>query len=86
MLQPLAQRLALHQLRHHIAGAGWQRPNVVERADVRVIQCRDSASLMLESRAELFLCNFDSDRASQARVAGLEDLAYAASPSSASIR
>ena len=67
------ERRALDVLHHQVI-----RPDIVERADVGMIQRRDSARFALESFAELGLGNLDRDDAIEARVAGLVHLAHAA--------
>ena len=47
-LQPGGESFALHQLHHEVIGT-----DIVERADVRMIQCGDGARLALEACAEL---------------------------------
>src|SRR5262249_3350135 len=64
MFEPIAQGFALYQLGHHIAGTGWQRSDVVECADVGMIQCRYRPRLSFESFAELLRGNLDGDSAS----------------------
>ena len=57
-LQPGRDRLALHQFHHQVV-----RPNVVERADVGVVQRRNRARLALETGAELLASGLDGDGA-----------------------
>jgi hypothetical protein len=77
------QRLALEQLHDQIR----RRPfaaDVVERADVRMIQRRDRARLALEARAQVLALgdalrqDFDRYLPVEARVARAVDLAHAA--------
>ena len=60
----LRQRRALDQLHHEIVG-----PDVVERADVGMVQRRHGARLPLEPCAEAVAANLDRDRALQTRIA-----------------
>ena len=71
--QPCRQRFALHQFHHQVV-----RPNVVERADVRVVQRGNRARLALETGAELLVSDLDGDGAAQSRVDRPKDLAHAA--------
>ena len=66
--QPCRERLALDQLHHKVVEA-----YVVQRADVRVIQSRDCASLTAEALAELVVCDFEGNRAIEASVRCLVD-------------
>ena len=58
--------------------------NVVERADVRMIELRDRARFSLEALprfhvlGEMLGKNFDGDGSIEARVDGLVDLSHAA--------
>ena len=91
--QTLGQRLAFEILQHQKAnrvtseagsGRGPALADVVERADVRMIERRDRARFALEAVAELRIGrelrrqNFDRDRAIEARVARPIDFAHAA--------
>ena len=67
------QRLALDVLHHEVVG-----PDVVQRANVRVIQLRDGSRFALEALAERAQVLLDCDDAIQASVAGFVDLAHAA--------
>ena len=53
-------------------------PDVVEHADVRVVQRGDGASLLLEALAVRAIECFDRDRAAETGVGRLVDLAHAA--------
>ena len=50
--EALGERLALEQLHHQVVGVALAA-DVVERADVRVVERRDRAGLALEARAHL---------------------------------
>ena len=82
---PLRERLSLQQLHHEERGA-CVLANVVERADVRVCQLRDSAGFTVEPIAELrVLCevrrqHLDCHRAIEPRVARTIDLAHTPGP------
>ena len=52
LLQPVSERLSLEQFHHQVVDAVLVT-DVVERADVRVVETRDRARLVLESRAYL---------------------------------
>ena len=69
------QSLALDILHHQIVGA-----DVIQRADMRVIQGGDGPRLALETFAELFTADLDRHRAVQTRVKRFEDPAHAAGP------
>ena len=73
LFDALRQRLTLHQFHHQVVGA-----DVVERADVGVIQGSDRAGFRLEALAEAFRRNFDGDIAAKARVVGAIHLAHPA--------
>jgi hypothetical protein len=47
---------------------GVVRPDVEQRADIRMVQCRNHASLALEPFRELRRGNFDGDTAAEARI------------------
>ena len=66
------QRRALDVFHHQVI-----RADIVELADVGMIQLRDGAGFTLEAFAEVRLCNFDRDEAIEARVAGFVNLAHA---------
>src|SRR5205807_9259554 len=63
LFEPLGQRWTIYQLHHHVS-----RTNVVEMADVEMVQCRDSQRFMLEAFGETLSGNLDSDFAVKARV------------------
>ena len=67
------QRRALDELHHQVI-----RPDVVELADVRMIQRRHGARFALEAFGELLLGDLDGDDAVEPRVARLPHLAHAA--------
>ena len=77
------QRLA-RQVLHHEVGGAVMLADVVQRADVRVVQPGDGLGLALEAGtavgvgAELGRQDLDGDAAIEAGVAGLVDLAHAA--------
>jgi len=58
------QRVALHQFHHEIV-----RTNVVNRADVRVVEVGNGPDFPLKSVAEFVIRDLDGDSAAQARVA-----------------
>ena len=78
----VGERLAVEKL-HHQKIALAIATDVVERADVRMIEARDRARLALQSRAELRVRgelggeDFHRDVAPEARVDGAIDLAHA---------
>src|SRR5580658_3577215 len=59
------QRSAVNQFHYQVI-----RADVVELADIRMIQLRYRPGFMLEALAELILGNFDCDVAAEPRVAG----------------
>src|SRR5205085_11292506 len=71
--EPVRDGLALHQFHHEVV-----RPDVVESADVGVIQRRNRTGLALEAGAELLMGELDGDGPAEARVDGAKDLAHAA--------
>ena len=71
--QPCRHRFALHQFHHQVV-----RANVVERADVGVVQRGNRARLALETGAELLVSGLDGDGAAQSRVDRPKDFAHAA--------
>ena len=82
--EPLGQRLALEPLHDQEVDAVLVA-DVVERADVRVIERRDRARLALEARAPIrrraansWRQDLDGHSPVQPRVAGAVDLAHAA--------
>ena len=81
--QPLRQRLAF-QILHHQEIDPVLVADVVEGADVRMIQAGDGASFALESLAQFGAVrkmrgqNLDRDDAIEARVAGAVHLAHPA--------
>src|SRR4051794_9246480 len=78
MFEPFEQGFALHQLRHHVTGAGWQRPDVVKRADVGMIQCRYRSRLAFESLTELLGGKFYGYNTAQTSVHSTVDLSHPA--------
>ena len=82
--QPLLQRFAVQQFHHQERNALGGHADVVDRADIRVLERGDRAGLALESRAPLRIGrhvgrqHFDGDRAIEPRVAGLVDFAHPA--------
>jgi hypothetical protein len=78
------QRLALQILHHHVTGV-ILIADVVECADVRMVQRCDSAGFAFEAgtqilpRGDVFRQNLDSNRAVEASVAGLVDFAHSSS-------
>jgi hypothetical protein len=82
-LEPAGQRLALEVLHDEIRRAVLFA-DVVQRADVRVLELRDRARFTIEPLSELRIASkrgwkdFDGDDAIETRVAGLVDLTHAA--------
>src|SRR6516162_7636237 len=74
-LQGASQRAALDVLQHEII-----RPNVVNLADMRMIQRGNRTRFLLESSRVLGLQPLNRDDAVQPRVARLPDLTHAARP------
>ena len=66
-----AERRSFDQFHHQVVGS-----DVVEMADVRMIQRGDGAGFAFETFAEAFARNFDRDLAAQTRVAGAVHLAH----------
>ena len=81
--QPLGQSFSFEKLHHQIVGA-ILRANVVELADVRMVQRRNRPRLALHAlfqlrrRRKMRGENFDRDRAVEARVAGAIHFSHAA--------
>ncbi len=71
---PVRQRWTLDELHHEII-----RADIVERADIGVIQCGDGAGFPFEALAELRGRNLDGDIAPQPGITGLPHFAHAAS-------
>jgi hypothetical protein len=84
-VEPLAQRFPVEVLHHQVRRA-VSVADVVEGADVRVVQRGDALRLAIEPRLELGIVgqpsrqDLDGDGALEPRVAGLVDLAHAACP------
>ena len=82
-LDPARQRLSLDELHDQVVGL-LIVADVVERADVRIVQCRDGARFALEARPRLRIGGerrrqpLDRDRAVEPRVAPAIHLAHAA--------
>src|SRR6478672_8823537 len=72
---PGRQRRTLHKLHDQVI-----RPDVVQSANVRMIQRGDGARLPIEAVAELRFGDLDRYGAVQARIAGLVDFAHATRP------
>ena len=72
-VQRTAQVLPFDIFHDEVVGA-----NVVEVADIGVVQCGDGACLAAEALAERFFGNFDCDVAPQPRVARPVHLAHSA--------
>ncbi len=83
LLESVRQRLALEVLHDEVRDA-CRFPNVIERADVRVIERRDALRFALEPCTKLGIGrergrqHFHGDGALEARVTRLIDLAHAA--------
>jgi hypothetical protein len=71
-MQGAAQRAALDVLQHEII-----RPNIVDLADMRMVQRGNRTTFLLESSRVLGLQPLNRDDAVQPRVARLPDLAHA---------
>ena len=71
--QARRQCLTLHQLHHQVIGA-----DVVQRADVGMVQCGDGSGFAFKPVGELFLRDFYGHLAAQARVGCAEHLTHAA--------
>ena len=82
--QPLLQRLALQQLHDEERHALGRRADIVDGADVRVLQRGNRAGLALEPRAALRIArdverqHLDGDGPIEPRVAGRVDFAHPA--------
>ncbi len=82
-LQTVGERLPFEELHHQEIGAILVA-DVVQRADVRMIQRRDSACFAIEPFTELRIAgelrrqDFDGDVASQPRIARAIDFAHPA--------
>src|SRR5215469_4029145 len=74
-VDPMRQCRSFHQLHDHVIG-----PNVVQRADVGVIQRRNGASLALESFVEPLFGDFDCNSSAEPRVLSSIDIAHTAGP------
>ena len=68
------ERLPLHVLQHQVVGA-----DIVNLADMRMVQCRDSARFLFEPVAMLSRQPLDCDDAVEPCVARLPDFAHPAS-------
>ena len=71
--EPIAQSLAFYQLHHKIIGT-----DVVEGADMWMIEGRDRPSLPFETRAKPFLGNLDGDLATEPGIQSPIYLTHAA--------
>ena len=91
LLDPGRQRLALHVLHHHVPGAILVA-DVVEHANIRVVQRRHSAGFAFETGAQVFSLgdmfgqDLDGDGAVEASVAGLVHFSHAPAPSARGFR
>jgi hypothetical protein len=83
LAQPARKRLAVEVFHHQEIGVGFAT-DIVEDADVRVVECRDRARFLLESASSVRIgcCavrqHLDGDGSPQSRVVGPVDLAHAA--------
>jgi hypothetical protein len=71
--QRASERLAFHQFHHQVV-----RPDVIELANVGMVQGGDGAGLAFEAIGEPLRCDFDRHHAVQPGVAGLPDFTHAA--------
>ena len=78
-LHRAGEGLALDVLHHQVLGLAILS-DVMQRADVRMIQSRDRTRLALESIGELGLEDLDRDGAVQSCVAGAVDVAHPTFP------
>ena len=82
---PRRQRLALDQLEHEVIGVVLAT-DVVQRADVRVVEARDRFRLALEAGAECGIGgeglgqHLDRDLAAEPGIAGAPHFTHAAGP------
>jgi len=67
------QGRAFDVFHHQVVG-----PDIVQSADVGMVQRGDGVRFALEALGKLLIGNFDGDDAIQSRVAGLVDFAHAA--------
>jgi hypothetical protein len=67
------ERLPLHILQHQVVGS-----DIVDLADMRMIQCGDCARFLFEPFAVLSRQPLDGDGAIQARIARFVDFAHTA--------
>ena len=74
------ERRAIHVLHDQIVGA-----DVVESADVGMVQCRHGTSFPVETFGELLFGNLDSDGAVQSRVTGFKTSPIPPAPRGATI-
>ena len=65
----VGQRRPFHQFHHQVI-----RPDVVEMADIVMVERRDGSRFLAEAIAELFGSDFDGYLAADARIAGAIDL------------
>ena len=70
MVDACLQSLALNVLHHQVAGA-----NIVQRADVRMVQRGDRMGFAFETLTKVFRYDLDGDFAVQAGVTGFVHLA-----------
>ena len=73
MLDELREQVALDEFHHQVV-----RADVVEGADVGVIERGNGSGFAFEAISELARRDFDGDRAAQARVRAAVDFAHAA--------
>ena len=69
----VGDRRAFHQFHHQVVGS-----DIIELADVGMVQGRDGAGFVFEALGEALLGDFDGDSAVEARVASLPHLAHPA--------
>ena len=70
-LQQRGKRLPLDQLHHQVV-----RPDIVQRADMRVIQGGDGAGFAIETCREALMRELDRHRAAQPRIDGAKDFTH----------
>jgi hypothetical protein len=75
-LKPLRQRLSFHAFHYQVVDAILMA-DVVQRADVRMVQLRHGLRFARKSLRELGLRNLERDRAIEPRIEGFVNLPHA---------